>query len=108
MKLTRGIIYKVEIQFPPGPAHLLHLQVVHSLHSVWPTNPEGDFAADNTVISFDDEYPLSEPPYILTAYTWNEDDTYEHRVLIRIGLKAREVVLVQKAKSYRESWRVIP
>jgi hypothetical protein len=87
LKLAKGITYKVDFLFPPGPLGLLHLRVCKGLYQVWPSNPEADFSTDDETISFEDEYLIDEPPYELTAITWNEDDTYEHRVTIRIGLK---------------------
>ena len=74
LELEKGVTYKVDIVFPPGPAHLLHVQIRDALHSVWPTNPDADFAGDNHTITFDDEYPITEPPYQLDAYTWNLDE----------------------------------
>jgi len=87
LELSRGVTYKIDIVFPPGPAHLLHVQIRHALHAVWPTNYDVDFAADNETITFNDEYALLEPPYQLVAYTWNLDDTHVHRVIIRIGIR---------------------
>jgi len=86
MKLAKGTTYKVEFLFPPGPVGLLHVQVFDALHQVWPSNPGADFSSDSETISFDDQYELDEPPYELQVLTWNEDDTYEHRATIRIGL----------------------
>ncbi len=90
LPLERGLTYKIDIVFPPGPAHLLHVQIRDAIHPVWPANTDADFAGDNEVITFEDEYPLLEPPYQLEVHTWNLDDTYPHRVIIRIGIKSPE------------------
>ena len=74
--------------FPPGSTGLLHLQVTDSLHQVWPTNPDGNFETDDETISYEDQFEIDQPPYELYAYTWNEDDTYDHAVYIRIGIRA--------------------
>lgn len=87
LPLERGVTYKLDIVFPPGPAHLLHVQITDAIHPVWPTNADSDFAGDNETISFGDEYPMLESPYQLECFTWNLDDTYDHRVIIRIGIK---------------------
>ena len=88
LALEMGITYKLDIVFPPGPQHLLHVQIMDGLHPVWPTNPGADFASENEVITFNDTYPLLFPPYELYAYTWNLDDTYKHRIIIRIGIES--------------------
>ena len=96
LPLERGLTYKLDIVFPPGPAHLLHVQIRDAIHSVWPTNTDADFAADRETITFNDEYPILEPPYQLEAYTWNLDDTYTHRVIIRIGIKSLKKEAVER------------
>jgi len=106
LELARGVTYKIDIVFPPGPAHLLHVQIKDALHPVWPTNENADFAADNETITFADEYPLVEPPYELEAYTWNLDDTHVHRVIIRIGVKPIEIVEPEMVERLLESWQV--
>jgi len=106
LELEKGVTYKMDIVFPPGPAHLLHVQIRDALHSVWPTNPDADFAGDNHTITFDDEYPIVEPPYQLAAYTWNLDDTHVHRVIIRIGVKPIEIVEPEHVEALLQSWRV--
>ncbi len=99
LPLERGLTYKLDIVFPPGPAHLLHVQIRDAIHPVWPTNADADFAGDNATIIFEDEYPLLEPPYQLEAWTWNLDDTYPHRVIIRIGIKSPEKEEVERLES---------
>ena len=104
--LSKGVTYKVDIVFPPGPAHLLHVQIRDALHPVWPTNEDVDFAGDNHTITFEDEYPIIEPPYQLTAYTWNLDDTHVHRVIIRIGINPIAIVEPERVEALYQSWQV--
>lgn len=106
LQLTHGVTYKLDVVFPPGPAHLLHVQIKDALHPVWPSNPDADFAGDNHTISFDDEYPLTQPPFTLQAYTWNEDDTFNHRVIIRIGVKPIAIVEPGRVRKLYQSWQV--
>jgi len=86
LKVAYGIVHQIEIQFPPGPTGLLHLQINDALHQVWPINPEGDFASHNVNISFREFIPVLTEPYEFQAYTWNTDDTYAHIVIIRLGI----------------------
>ena len=86
VELTRGVIHKVELEFPPGCLGLVHVIIRHFEHQIFPTNRDGDFASDNHVISFPEYYELAYPPYVLTLEGWNEDDTYSHTVTVRIGV----------------------
>lgn len=106
LKLAKGVTYKLDVVFPPGPAHLLHVQIRDALHSIWPTNEDADFAGDDHTISFKDEYPMTEPPYQLAAYTWNLDDTHVHRVIIRIGVKPIDIVEPERVEQLLQSWQV--
>lgn len=89
IKLTKGIINRVNLVFPPGCAGLLHVAINHGLHQVWPTNPRGNYATDGETIDFEEFYELKYDPFVLTVYTRNEDDAYEHEVIVRIGLLPR-------------------
>lgn len=106
LELEKGVTYKLDIVFPPGPSHLLHVQIRDALHSVWPTNPDADFASDRETITFEDEYPIVEPPYQLAAYTWDLDDSYPHSVIIRIGIKPIKIVEPKRVEALLQSWRV--
>ena len=86
VKLTHGIIHRVEVEFPSGCGGLVHVKVLQALHQAFPTNPEGNFSSDGYTISFRDHYKLLSEPYQLTLSGWNEDDTYPHTITFRFGL----------------------
>lgn len=85
-RLTYGIIHQVEIEFPAGCAGLAHVAIDRFEHQVWPTNPDGSFASDDWVVTFDDRFELLDRPYIITLRGWNEDDTYDHTPIVRLGI----------------------
>ena len=91
IKVAHGIITQLDIQFPPGPQSLLHLQINDALHQIFPYNPDGAFASDSVNISFREYIPVLNEPFELQAHTWNEDDTFEHSVIIRIGILPLQV-----------------
>ena len=92
LKLQKGVIHKIDIVFPPGCLTLLHLHINDALHQVWPTNPDENFASDSETISFEEHFVIDYEPYELQAWTWNDDDTYSHQVIIRIGLLPEAIV----------------
>ena len=92
LKLTAGIIHQIDIVFPTGCAGLAYIAINDGLHQLWPTNPEEFFHTDGETISFEEFYRLNRDPYILTAYTYNLDDTYPHTIIVRFGiLKQSEI-----------------
>ena len=86
LPVAQGIITQLDVQFPPGPQGLLHLQIRYSLHQVFPFNTDESFASDSVNITFREHIPILYEPFELQAYTWNEDETFDHMVIIRIGI----------------------
>lgn len=89
--LTVGVVRKVEVQFPTGCAGLVHARIHRQGVQVWPSNPGGEFASDGYIISFDEKYILDDEPLGFTLEVWNEDQTYEHQVRIRMLLDTLEM-----------------
>lgn len=93
LKLTKGIITKIDISFPIGCAGLLHVAINYGLHQVWPINSDESFAGDGETISFEEHIVVENDPFELMIYTWNLDDTYEHMCAVRIGLRREDETL---------------
>ncbi|GAI06644.1 unnamed protein product [marine sediment metagenome] len=96
VKLTHGVIHRVEVGFPPGCAGLAHLQIKRGLHQVWPTNPQGSFNTDGYVIPINEYYEFFTEPYILTLVGWNLDDTFPHTLDVRFGILPEKVLMPEE------------
>ncbi len=92
LKLTQGIIQRIEVQFPRGTYAKVHCAIMHGGHQAWPTNPEGNFASDGYVIPIDEYYKLDEPPFELKFLGWSEADTYPYDIDVRIGILRPEEI----------------
>lgn len=92
VKLTRGVIHRIRIRFPPGSAGKLHAYISRGLNTIWPTNPEANFIGDNEIIDFMEDYEVPSRPTILEIYTWNESTTKAHAIIITIGVLPRKTV----------------
>ena len=101
LPVTAGTVKRVMVEFPAGHVGLTHLHINRGLAQVWPTNPDASFKSSNETIEWAEEYVLDTPPYQLEAYAWNEDDTYDHTITVRLELAALVVVksLVGEIKS---------
>lgn len=91
--LAKGIITKVAIQFPTGCAELAHCTINRGLHQVWPTNPDGNYAADGYVIEFEENYELLTHPYSLDFITWNESTTYSHNLTVWLTILPKKSIM---------------
>jgi len=86
--VVEGILSHVDIGFPRGCVGLAHLQLYYKHHQLYPTNPEQSFAWDNHIFSFDDDFPIYEQPYVITVRAWNDDDSYEHTLMVGLSVTA--------------------
>lgn len=88
MYLCHGIIHQVEMAFPPGCAGLVHASIWRFDHQAWPTNPDESFAWDDyNVVITQESLGLTTRPYTMTLRAWSQDDTYEHTVVCRLGIR---------------------
>lgn len=90
LKLAAGILHYVEIKFPAGCVGLVHVRLLHGVHPVIPMNAEDDINGDDEVIPFKEFYPLGANDNVITLQAWNEDDTYDHTISVRIGVLLEE------------------
>ena len=98
------MVYKIQFYFPTGSHGLLGVAVFDGLFQVWPSTVGEFFLGEDHVIPFDDLYMKDSAPYEFQVYTYNEDDTYEHLVSVRIGLVSQDVFLArflpQRSQAY--------
>jgi len=86
LELKPGVIHKIGIYFPPGCCCLVHVQLWHLDVPLWPTNPEGDICGDAQEVFWLEHYALWDKPAELIAKAWNEDEKFDHRIIIRIAI----------------------
>jgi len=93
MKLTYGIIHQLDIIFPAGLSGLAGISLWRGSNQVWPTNPAEYFHTDDEILTFKESYKLYNAPFVVEAHTYNEDDTYNHSIIIRFGMLRRNDIL---------------
>ncbi|KKM79601.1 hypothetical protein LCGC14_1348350 [marine sediment metagenome] len=95
LPINKGLVYKVEFDFPPGSAGLLGCMISDGGFQVWPSSLGSWFTGDSIVIGFDDVYLKESAPYQFNIFTYNDDDTYEHLIHVRIGLVTNEIFMAR-------------
>ena len=88
--MTPGLIYHVELYFPPGSCGLLHVQLFDSAYQVCPASPGESLCGDNVLLRYDEMYMHGEAPFIVEVKTWNTDTEYDHGCELRIALVSKE------------------
>lgn len=100
LKVTKGLVYRMEVCLPPGPWGLLHVSVFDGGYQVWPYEFGESFKGDAETISFDDIYLKFTEPFEFNIYTYNQDTVYEHWCQIRIGLVSEEAFMARYVPHY--------
>lgn len=90
LSVCPGLLWLLEVDFPPGCCGLAHVQLFDGLYQVFPATPGESFHGDNVTLSFQDLYYKSGGPYELVIRTWNEDESWDHDLQVRIGMAQGE------------------
>jgi len=95
IRVTSGLVFKVEFYFPAGSAGLMGVAVFDGLYQVWPSTVGEFFIGEDQLITFEDMYLKEAAPFEFQCYTYNLDDTNPHFVSVRIGLVSADVFLAR-------------
>ncbi len=87
IKLAPGVITKIEVQFPPGPFGLSHIQLLQDTHQFAPFDPTQDIASDRETVTWSEEIILNRPPYKMAIRGWNDDTAFPHIITVRISTR---------------------
>ena len=93
--VTKGLVYFLELYFPSGSEGLLHVQIVDGGYQVWPSTPAESFIGDDIYCMYDDLYIKEQEPFKFTVITWNDDDTYSHKVIVGIGFVSKDIYMAR-------------
>lgn len=93
IKAARGVIHRIEMVFPGGCAGLVHVQLFVSGHPIAPSTFGQTYSGDNDIIEIPEFTELRKDSNIIEIRGWNEDDTYDHRILFRIFVLPKNVLL---------------
>lgn len=85
LKLCEGVIVKVWMLHPEGCHGLAYAAIFHEGSQLYPINPEEGYHGNDVPMEWADNFQLRAPA-LLKLKTWNLDDTYEHKVFVRVTL----------------------
>jgi len=84
-----GILTDVTITFPAGCHGVCHVHIDESLHQIFPTNPEDDYALDDVTLPINDEYELLDATRKIYMRGYNTG-VYDHRITVTFRVKMPE------------------
>lgn len=88
VQLPPGIVQQVDVEFPSGCVGLVHTLCRRATHQVWPTNDSSNLHSNGRTITWPDDYELDAAPFGFRLFAWSEDDTFEHVITWRFGVRA--------------------
>lgn len=94
LKVCPGIVKHVWLFFPKGHVGTTKVRILRFEHQVWPTNLDAWYLGDNTVIEFDENYPLVIEPYEFTIEGYNTSVNHPHTAYLRFTILLEERVFI--------------
>lgn len=95
LRVTKGLVYRIEICFPAGSAGLMGVAIFDGSYGLWPSTVGEFFTGDGNTISFEDLYLKEAAPFIFDIYTYNLDTANPHNVQVRVGQVSKEVYMAR-------------
>lgn len=92
LKITKGVIHRVEVEFRSGCDHLVGIRMQREGAQLYPTNPDGDFRGDGRAIVFDDHKPIEDQPLFIKIIGYSPNAAYDHVVYVRIGILPEDIL----------------
>lgn len=95
IKVTKGLVWLMEVDFPPGCVGLVNVQIFDGGYQVLPASPRDTLLGDNRLLRYDDLYLKERAPFEFTIVTWNNDELWDHTIQIRIGLASTRLFMAR-------------
>lgn len=95
IKLGIGVIYKIEVYFPPGSCGLCNIRLLYNTRQIYPLPIDEYFRGERNTITFDDTFISDVSPYELVVDGYNSDTIYDHMGIVRIGFESDPSFIVR-------------
>lgn len=84
--VTSGLVWLLEVDFPPGCCGLSHIRIFDGSYQVFPATPGESFHGDNVTLHLEDLYFKTRAPFEFRVETWNTDEKWDHTLQVRVGM----------------------
>jgi len=91
LKLSKGVIIKVEVKFPPGCHGLVKVRLFHQESQLVPLSRGEWITGDDEAVSFPEYFELWTTPYHLKFRGCSPGTTYPHTVTVRISVLPKAI-----------------
>ena len=91
LKLSYGIITKIDIKFPAGCHGLVNIRLLHEESPLIPNNKDTWLTGDNETVAIPEYFELTTTPYALKFVGMSPGTTYAHTISVRITILPKTV-----------------
>lgn len=95
LKITKGLVWLMEVDFPPGCVGLVHVQIFDGSYQLLPASPDKTLSGDGRLLRYDDLYLKEAAPFELTVVTWNTDELWDHNIQVRVGMASTRLFMAR-------------
>ncbi|KKK80936.1 hypothetical protein LCGC14_2818520 [marine sediment metagenome] len=92
IRVHGGILHSIIVTIPPGSANLVHAQLKHASYFILPRNEDLSIEGEHVNVNYREWYKMQASLNTLTMQAWNDDDTYDHKVRMLLGVLPKEVM----------------
>lgn len=99
LKVSKGILHDINVVIPRGCMAMVDFRLFYHEHQIYPTNPDEGYKSEGEVIRMRDHLEILTAPYELVAKGWSPDTTYNHTILVRLGILPESLLIPTKGLS---------
>ena len=92
IRVHGGILHSIIVTIPPGSANLVHAQLKHASYFILPRNEDLSIEGEHVNVNYREWHKMQASLNTLTMVAWNDDDTYDHKVRMLLGVLPKEVM----------------
>lgn len=94
LKLTKGVITKIELKYPAGCHGMVKVKLLRYEHQLVPVNPVDWVTGDDEPVTFPEYYELKATPYQLKFQACSPGTDYPHTISVRISVLEKEIASI--------------
>jgi len=95
LSVAKGLIYRIEVDFPLGCSGLVHVQIFDGGYQLYPASPGEAFQGEGVIVGFDDLYMKQVAPFEFRILVRNKDECWPHTIQVRIGMASSEAFMAR-------------
>jgi len=99
LKVSKGILHDINVVKPRGCMAMVDFRLFYHEHQIYPSNPDEGYKSEGEVIRMRDHLQILTAPYEIVAKGFSPNTTYNHTILVRLGILPESLLIPTKGLS---------